>query len=267
MKYPKNILMVNPIYYDVVYQINEHMNLEKKVDKQLAQNQWLALKKVYLKLGFNVIEAPGNKEFPDMVFAANQLFTTPEQIFLSQMKYPERKGEVQFLQHFLKLNEAIQVNPSFESMGDLLWDYEGERLFGGYGYRTDLAAYDEIKKVIDTEITTLELANARFYHLDTCLSIINKSTALFVPSAFSKETQQILHQHFTQLIEVDEQEALEFLACNAHCPDGENIIIEEGATKLQAHCQKIGLNVYTVDTSEFLKSGGSIFCLKNQGWF
>ena len=145
-----------------------------------------------------------------------------------------------------------------------LWRRE---TFGGYGYRTDLAAYDEIKKVIDSEITTLELANARFYHLDTCLSIINKSTALFVPSAFSKETQQVLQQHFSQLIEVDEQEALEFLACNAHCPDGENIIIEEGATKLQAHCQKIGLNVYTADTSEFLNPVDRFFALKIKGGF
>ena len=259
--------MVNPAHYDVVYQINEHMNLEKKVDKELAKTQWLSLKKIYTELGFKVIEAPGNEEFPDMVFAANQLFTTPEKVFLSQMKYPERKGEVQFLQHFLKLHKAVQVNASFESMGDLLWDYEGERLFGGYGYRTDLAAYDEIKKVIDTEITTLELANARFYHLDTCLSIINKNTALFVASAFSEKTKKTLQQHFTELIEVDEQESLEYLACNAHCPDGKNIIIEQGAVKLQADCERVGLNIHTADTSEFLKSGGSIFCLKNQGWF
>jgi N-dimethylarginine dimethylaminohydrolase len=26
-------------------------------------------------------------------------------------------------------------------------------------------------------------------------------------------------------------------------------------------------NLHLFDTSEFLKSGGSIFCMKNQGWF
>lgn len=259
--------MVNPAHYDVVYQINEHMNLEKKVDKELAKNQWLLLKKIYTDLGFKVIEAPGDAKFPDMVFAANQLFTTPDKVFLSQMKHEEREGEVKFLQGFLNLKNAIQVNSSFESMGDLLWDYEGERLFGGYGFRTDVEAYDQIKNSIDTELITLELTNSRFYHLDTCLSIINKKIALFVASAFSEKTKKTLRQHFTQLIEVDEQEALEYLACNAHCPDGKNIIMEQGAVKLQADCQKVGLNIHTVDTSEFLKSGGSIFCLKNQGWF
>ena len=31
---------------------------------------------------------------------------------------------------------------------------------------------------------------------------------------------------FSNLIEVDEMEAQKFLACNAHCPDGKNIFIE-----------------------------------------
>ena len=54
-------------------------------------------KKAYEKLGFNVIVAPGDENFPDMVFAANQIFTTPNKTFLSQMKHPERKGEVEYL--------------------------------------------------------------------------------------------------------------------------------------------------------------------------
>ena len=55
------------------------------------------LKKAYEKLGFNVIVAPGDERFPDMVFMANQIFTTPNKTFLSQMKHPERKGEVDYL--------------------------------------------------------------------------------------------------------------------------------------------------------------------------
>ena len=71
---------------------------------------------------------------------------------------------------------------------------------------------------------------------------------------------------FNKLIEVDEKEAMSFLACNAHCPDGENIIIEKNAKLMQESAKNLGLVVHTTDTSEFLKSGGSIFCLKNQCW-
>lgn len=259
--------MVSPEYFDVVYQINDHMDLENKVDKVLAISQWNELKAAYEKLGFTVIVAPGDARFPDMVFAANQLFTTPTQTFLSQMKHPERKGEVTYLKSFLKLENSIQVNSGFESMGDLLWDYEGERLFGGHGFRTEPTAYEEIKQHIDIELIDLELVNSNYYHLDTCLSIINKNTALYVESAFNQEAKTRLRNSFSNLILVDEQEAKKFLACNAHCPDGKNIFIEKGAIKLQEQCLELGLNVIQIDTSEYLKSGGSIFCLKNQGWF
>ena len=46
MNYPKNILMVSPKYFDVIYQINDHMNLQNKVDKALAVFQWGELKKL-----------------------------------------------------------------------------------------------------------------------------------------------------------------------------------------------------------------------------
>ena len=108
-------------------------------------------------------------------------------------------------------------------MGDLLWDYDGMRLFGGHGFRTELEAYEEIESHIDMKITSLELMSSSFYHLDTCLSIINKETALYVASAFNQSGIDKLNQCFSNLIKVDEIEAKDSLACNAHCPDGKNI--------------------------------------------
>lgn len=259
--------MVSPEFFDVVYQINDHMNLENKVDKALAVKQWNELKLVYDSLGFKVIVVAGDQRFPDMVFSANQIFSTPNKIFLSKMKHPERAGEVDYLKKFLQIKNPIQVKSGFESMGDLIWDYEGERLFGGYGFRTDIQAYDEIQNKINYPILKIKLINSNFYHLDTCLSIINKNTALYVRSAFSKETVDMLVSTFPQLVEVDEIEAIKFLACNAHSPDGEHILIEKNALNLQKRCLDLGFKVIAIDTSEFLKSGGSIFCLKNQGWW
>ena len=121
--------------------------------------------------------------------------------------------------------------------------------------------------MIDRKINKIELINPDYYHLDTCLSIINKSTAMYVKSAFSDSGINKIKSSFSDLIEVDEDEAFSFLACNAHSPDGKNILVEDGAKKLQTTLSSKGFLVHTHDTSEFLKSGGSIFCLKNQGWF
>ena len=128
-----------------------------------------------------------------------------------------------------------------------------------HGFRTDLEAYQEIENHIEMKINSLELVSSNYYHLDTCLSIINKDTALYVESAFNQNGIDKLVQNFSNLIKVDEVEAKDSLACNAHCPDGKNILVEKGAVKLQECCKEAGLNVVIIDTSEYLKSGGSIF--------
>ena len=86
-------------------------------------------------------------------------------------------------------------------------------------------------------------------------------------SAFSEATIKTLKKSLKKLIKVDEEEALNFLACNCHCPDGKNILVEKNAVITNQLCMDLGLKVFPIDTSEYLKSGGSIFCLKNQGFF
>ena len=75
---------------------------------------------------------------------------------------------------------------TFESMGDCLEDYDGERFFCGYGFRTKKEVYDQIHSYLPGEKIYLELINQNYYHLDTCLSIVNKETAFYVKSAFSE---------------------------------------------------------------------------------
>ena len=53
-----------------------------------------------------------------------------------------------------------------------------------------------------------------------------------------------------------------FLACNGHSPDGRHFIVQRGANKTIALVQSLGLTVIEVDTSEFIKSGGSVYCMK-----
>lgn len=261
--------MVDPAYFEVTYEINPFMKKGTEVDKKLAKEQWQKLKSTYQDLGFQVHVLDAQEGLPDMVFAANQCVSTPKEIILSNMRHKERENEVA---HFLKWFKqkgliTARIESSFEGMGDLLWDYQGKRLFGGLGPRTDAQAYDEIEALIKTPITRLTLIDPRFYHLDTCLCIINQHTALYVPEAFSEESLGILRKSFLQLYRVELDEAVEFLACNAHSPDGEHLLIECGAKKLAESLEESAFKLISLDTSEFIKAGGSIFCLKNQGWF
>ena len=75
MKYPKNILMVNPIHYDGLSNKWTHES-RKKSWQTIGPESMASVKKVYLNLGFNIIEAPGNEEFSIWFYGQPTFYNT-----------------------------------------------------------------------------------------------------------------------------------------------------------------------------------------------
>ena len=150
-------------------------------------------------------------------------------------------------------------------MGDLICrkNRDGSRTyFGGYGFRTEARALEAVEGLIATPIHKLQLIDERFYHLDTCLCILNSEAALFVPEAFSPESVALLENEFSDMISLDLEEALTFFSGNAYCPHGRNVVIQKGAKRTIAQLRERNFIPIEVDTSEFIKAGGSVFCMK-----
>ena len=120
--------------------------------------------------------------------------------------------------------------------------------------------------MLDVTGILLELADETLYHLDTCLSVLDRTTALWVPSAFTSESAEMVERLIPTLIEVPTDEATSLLACNAHCPDATHVLIQSGCDITNSCLRNAGFEVVEVDTSEFLKSGGSVFCMKQMMW-
>ncbi len=273
MNWPTRTLMVDPEFFDIEYAINPHMKDDRgnlnQIDKPRAFHQWSELKSTFEKLGLEVLTLKGESGLPDMVFCANQTFPFLQDgklnFVLSTMQSEHRRPEVKAFAEWAQNNNVDVVKPmdlQFEGMGDALWDYESDRLFGGYGFRTSLDVYGDLEKITQKEITTFELKNENFYHLDTCLAILNSKTAAYVKSAFTEQGLQTLAQSFDNLIEVPIDEATNLLACNMCTPNGQDVIIQSGSNETIAALQSAGFKVHEVDTSEFIKSGGSVFCMK-----
>jgi N-dimethylarginine dimethylaminohydrolase len=212
----------------------------------------------------------GVPHLPDMVFAANQSFPFYKngrlQFALSRMKSSFRQQEVEsFKNLYFQNNQETYEIPeglTFESMGDALWNYETQEIFGGYGFRTDEAVYDWLSVVTDTPVIKLKLINDKFYHMDTALCILNRDCALIVPEAFSAESLDKLKMKFKTLLRVPLVEAENYLAANACSIDGKTVFVEAKAVQTQQLLKDNGFKIVTIETSEYLKSGGSIFCLK-----
>ena len=276
---PKKVLMTSPKFFEVEYVINPHMRGQiGSIDAEIASQQWHALKEVYQQIGVQSFILEGIRGFPDMVFCANQTlpFNLPNVdklgVILSNMYATQRAGEVRHAGNFFRRQgytiKSILSEPvlDFEGMGDAIWHPNLHLLWGGYGYRTNVEVYKKIAQLLDVKIITLELSDADFYHLDTCFSVLNSKTVMIYPHAFTRKGLNLIYHFFEQVIECPENESRNLFACNAHCPDQKRVIIQRGCSKTVGMLEASGFIPIEVDTSEYLKSGGSVFCMKQMFW-
>jgi len=278
---PDKVLLCTPEYYDISELRNAHIDLNRGFTKEKAVAQWDDLRNTYLELktdGYikDVLTIDGIEGCEDMVFAANQSFPwtmwNGEKIaVMSNMKHESRQTEVLYFEDFYKDHGYTIVNPqsrgAFEGMGDLIPHPSRKLLYGGFGFRTEASVYDEICRIVDTPIIKLELVNPLFYHLDTCFLPLNESEVAIVPEAFTPESVQVIKKCFEGVYDIPVEEASKGFACNAHIVYSPNrkqsaAIIQKGNPITLNIIQQSVNKVVEVDTSEFIKSGGSVFCMK-----
>lgn len=274
---PGNVLMCPPTYFTVETVQNPFMDGKVgTVDKELAGKQWHALKDVCTKIGCEVKTIEPVENLEDMVFAANQVLPGIDDdgklfALLAEMRHEKRRQEVPWYRQWflangykvLTLADGLEVNapvPRFEAQGDAIWHPSRKLLWGGYGSRTDKDAYPIISKLLNVPVILLNLSDSRFYHLDTCFCALNEDSVMIYEGAFDKNGLELIRHFFKNVISVSEKDALNF-ALNAVSING-SVILQKGSVHTVEALKSHGFTPIEVDTSEFMKSGGSVFCMK-----
>jgi len=152
----------------------------------------------------------------------------------------------------------VHANGPFEGGGDAIWHPGRNRIWMGHGFRSEPGA---LEGLFSAEIIELALVDERFYHLDTCFCALDCDTVLIHPPAFLDQAPILAG--FARVVRVDPNEAFAALACNAAAFFGTDVVIDRRAQKTIAQLRRLGYRVHEVDTGEFLKSGGSVYCLKH----
>lgn len=270
---PQRVLMCPPDYFDVIDVKNAFMEGHVgTVDRATARVQWESLGCAFEAAGHEVVTLPAVEGCEDMVFTANQVLPGMDAdgrpyVVLSHMRHPSRQREVPYFRDWFesygyRIAELPESIPFFEGQGDAIW-HPGQRLlWGGYGQRTAVEAYSALAELLDVPVAVLELVHPSFYHLDTAFCALAGDAALVFPGAFSAEGMQQLKLGFRRVIEVPEEEASTGFACNAHAFDGRTVVIQRGSPRTVAALAENGFDVVEVETGEFIKSGGSVFCMK-----
>ncbi|MDE0896033.1 MAG: amidinotransferase [Planctomycetota bacterium] len=274
------VLMVDPADFDVLYAINPHMLDEDgnllSVDRHEARRQWWCLREAIEDLGVHVDVAPPLEGFPDIVFCANQALPISNAItgghsiaIASNMASEERAGEVP---HIISYLRELGYQPGalkardvhLEGMGDGLFHPGRKLLWAGVGPRSEEAAWLELSTRFDLTVALLPLADPDFYHLDTALAMLSEDACLWYPDALTKEARELVEALVPTRIEAPEDEARKLFACNAFSPDCETVLINQGCNVTNDRLETAGFRVQELNTSEFVKAGGSVFCMKLQ---
>ena len=255
-------LMCPPDYFKVDYSINPWMKGEQ-VNLEIAKKQWNHLKVFLSSLGATIKTITPHPDYPDMVFTANAGVVHDNRVVLSNFKHTERMGEKEYFKKWFLDNDydvyELPEDIIFEGRGDC-FVYKGH-LIGGYGQRSQKEAIVETAKILELVPVAVELLDPRYYHLDTCLSILDshKGLAIYTPGAFNKDFEKLMASIDLNLIPVTAKESQNF-ACNAISFNGA-VLFPRGSDKLERELERHGYVPADIAMSEFMKSGGACRCL------
>ena len=255
------ILMCRPDYFGVEYEINPWMHIHNEVDHDRAEEQWNALFDAYQQLGLDVELVEPVRGNPDMPFTANAAVVCAGKAVVSRFRHPERQSEEPFWRAALTdLGYRLSQLPdglSFEGAGDAL--FVGDRLFAGYGFRTDRETHAIVGKTLDVEVVSLQLVDPRFYHLDTCFCPLDSETVMFAPGAFAPPAARAIRKLVPHVIEVPLRLAEGFV-CNA-ITVGDQVLSSVGVERVEGSLEKEGFYGRGLPITEFIKAGGGVRCL------
>jgi N-dimethylarginine dimethylaminohydrolase len=255
----RRFLMCRPEHFAVSYSINPWMDPSAGADRDLAVEQWEALRAAYESLGHQVSLIDPLPGLPDMVFAANGATVVGGRVYGARFTHPERQAEGPAYAGWFRANgftEVLDPEHTNEGEGDFLTlDHV---ILAGTGFRTSQAAHQEAQEFLRRPVVTLRLVDPRFYHLDTALFPLGDGNVAYYPDAFSTGSQAVLRHLFPDAILATEADAT-VLGLNAVC-DGRHVVINREAIALIAQLEANGYTTVPVDLSELRKAGGGPKC-------
>ncbi|HEY5213939.1 MAG TPA: amidinotransferase [Acidobacteriaceae bacterium] len=261
-------LMCPPEWYCVDYVLNPWMagNVHRS-SRDLAFAQWKGMHNVLRSVADVRLLHP-EPGCPDMVFLGHGALIHHGVAAVSSFDPPQRRAETSFLRRWLisqgfLLWETPRETP-FEGEGDVVFNPAGTALFAAHGVRTCRAAHRHIADAWHVPVTSLHLADPRFYHLDTCFTPLSGASSdprdggyiLYYPGAFDAASRAAIELAYpeSRRIPVSELDATRMACCALNI--GRTVFTGEISHELATRLFDVGFDVVQLELSEFIKGGG-----------
>ncbi|MBS0276697.1 MAG: amidinotransferase, partial [Proteobacteria bacterium] len=200
--------------------MTEYAEGTRRLDKSRSYAQFLDLYNFMAAQALvYLLPAPANCGLQDQVFVANLAFIPShvehrETAIISNFTSPPRKGEAQFGRSFFESMgyRVVQSPYRFEGEAELK-HLHGNVYIGGYGERSDRAAYEWMSSEFGMKIIPVEERNAHLYHLDCSIFPLSNEETIVATSLFTPEEIREIEK-VTGIIDVTEDQAY-FGICNS----------------------------------------------------
>lgn len=222
------------------------------VDVDLAVRQWQGYVDALVDQGWQVIEAPPVDACPDGVFIEDPVFVHRDLAVLMRSGAPERRGETEGLADVLTAQGyriAAIEDPGTMDGGDILT--HGDQVWVGVGGRTNQAGVDQLAVLLGelgATVTGVPLTKA--LHLKSAVTALPDGTVIGFEPVVDDPTR------WPSFLAMPEEPGAHVVLLG-----DDRVLMSAAAPESAALLVERGLDVVTVDISEYEKLEGCVTCL------
>jgi N-dimethylarginine dimethylaminohydrolase len=257
----RRYLMCRPDYFAVAYEINPWMHREVSVDVDRALAQWQRLVDTLVTAGATVELIDPAPAVPDLVFTANAGLVDGRRFIPARFRHAERQPETPMVTAWFATRDyeitALPERVDHEGAGDAL--PFRDVLLSGYRTRSDVRAAPFLSGVTGAPVRSLELVDARLYHLDLTFCPLDGRHAICAPTGWDQYGRRVVAELVPESIDLDEDEALTFCANSVVVE--RTVIMPSCPPRVGRQLESWGFDVVICPVDEFLKAGGGCRCL------
>jgi arginine deiminase len=244
-------------------------------DPLRVREQHRALEAAYREAGVEVhLVAPPDDTAvpPNLMFAADLFFMTPEGAILARPASAARAGEERWVQRRLAhlgvpILRAVGGDGTFEG-ADAMW-LDPATVLLGQGLRTNQSGADQVAGVLEAlgvQVVRTELPRGTM-HLMGQLRIVDRDLALYWKGLLDQAALNALEEAgYGTLPFPDPAEARDGFAHNFVTLAPREILMPAGCRRSREAYEKKGIGCRTVEVGEIARAAGGIGCLTGVVW-
>ncbi len=265
----KHVMLCRPEYFQLL-PINEMarhylgQNRQASLEACLAEHRELA--DAYRSQDIEVSYVDAHPDLRYQVFTRDPAFLTDKGLVLGRMFERSRMGEEEAMTRALpdRVSPVVELSEegAFLEGGDVAF-LDGQTVAVGVGARSNgsgAAWLGSLLAPCGIEVIRVPFDPA-YLHLDIIFSMVAPQTALAVTPALPGPFLDRLRAMKFEIIDVDEEQARDVLACNVVATGRDSVISVLRNSEVNRKLRALGLEVLDPDIHQLLMGGGGPRCL------